>query len=122
MRPIAFGMYRIDGVTDQRLAVGPRQWLGYIRGAAFNVTNSFHGTVFSLRYRKPFIVVPHTTRNERISGLLQMAGLQHLMYEKASDIRFMVESALKTDYDAAWQRLTPFIERSRQYLRQSVEI
>ena len=34
----------------------PGEWVSLIRNASFVVTNSFHGTAFSLLFKKPFIV------------------------------------------------------------------
>ncbi len=35
--------------------LGPEEWLDMIRNAAFVFTDSFHGTLFSLKFHKPFL-------------------------------------------------------------------
>lgn len=60
-------------------------WLERIRGASFVVTNSFHGTVFSILFRKPFATVlldgprSRTGMNERAVSLLSQLGLESRM-------------------------------------------
>ena len=64
-------------------AVGPREWLGYIKNADFVMTDSFHCTLFAMRYRRQFITLKRFSdddprgQNERISSFLnetEMAG------------------------------------------------
>lgn len=60
--------------------IGPREWLGYIRLSSFVVTNSFHATVFSLLFHKPFIVILNDGEplgiHGRIVSLLNIVDLQ----------------------------------------------
>lgn len=39
----------------KKYGIGPREFLGYISRAKYIVTNSFHGTVFSILFNKPFL-------------------------------------------------------------------
>ena len=59
----------------------PGEWVSLLKNARFVVTNSFHGTVFSLLFRKPFIVAGLTgdkaTANARAINLLRAVGLEH---------------------------------------------
>lgn len=54
---------------------GPDEFLTYVKNAAYVVTNSFHGTAFSVIYRKRFVVVPHTKTGNRVTDLLARVGL-----------------------------------------------
>lgn len=60
------------------------QWLGLIANAEYFITNSFHGTVFGLQYRKKFmsypIVGPASGMNNRLTTLLQPLGLGYRIY------------------------------------------
>lgn len=50
-------------------------WLNIIKNAKYVVTDSFHGSVFSIIYRKQFIVLPTQNRgNERIETLMKHLG------------------------------------------------
>lgn len=58
------------------------EWLGLVDGAEYVITNSFHGTVFSILFNKRFSVVLLSGRtivramNERIDTLLRLTGLE----------------------------------------------
>lgn len=73
-------MKRWKGVGET-IYPGPEEWLGYIKYSDFVVTNSFHGTVFSILFNKPFINIALSGNksglNERAKSLLSRVGLEH---------------------------------------------
>lgn len=55
----------------------PQQFVGWIANAAMVVTTSFHGTAFSIIYRKPFVCVrQHLPSDLRLCSVLETFGLQ----------------------------------------------
>ena len=58
----------------------PEQWLQNYRDAKYIVTNTFHGTVFAIIFRKPFVTILQTgessSQNGRMISLLSMLGLK----------------------------------------------
>lgn len=56
------------------LEMSPEEWLGYICYADMVVTNSFHGSVFSILFHKPFRVISTNNRGSRIHHLLELCG------------------------------------------------
>lgn len=58
---------------------GVQEWVTLVRNAQAVVTNSFHGTVFSILFEREFEVIPLkgelSSRNGRIEELLQKTGL-----------------------------------------------
>lgn len=65
----------LDGRTDSRPSV--EGWLNGFRTAKFVVTDSFHGCVFSILFRKPFIAIGNSGRGlTRFTSLLECFGLE----------------------------------------------
>jgi hypothetical protein len=68
--------------------IGVSEWLNRIANSCFVITDSFHGTIFSILNRKPFIVIlindEHNLSgmNERIISLLHFLGLENRMFEQ----------------------------------------
>ena len=60
--------------SDNKEYCGPDEFLSYIRNADYVVTSSFHGTVFSLIFRRQFIC-PRFDGNIRVEDLLHTVGL-----------------------------------------------
>ena len=53
-------------------------WLNGIRKADYVLTDSFHGTVFSIIFHKQFVCLGNKDRgNSRFESLLEMAGLEN---------------------------------------------
>ena len=65
-------------------------WLKGFADADFVVTDSFHGTVFSIIFNKPFVVIPNVDRGlTRFSSLMKLFDLEDRMIistEKVADV------------------------------------
>lgn len=73
--------HRLDfGVPARNYyGVGPREFLGLMRGCAAVVTNSFHATVFSLLFGVPFQTFATERSGARMRELLdEVGGAEHL--------------------------------------------
>ena len=58
-------------------------WISYFRDAAFVITDSFHGTIFSVIFNKDFYVYGNIQRgNSRFCSLLECLGLENRIVEK----------------------------------------
>ena len=88
------------------------QWLAMFYHATMLVTDSFHGTVFSILFGKEFYSLGNPHRgNARIQGLLGLVGLQdRLLSDKEPD-----ESQTK---EIDWQSVYSLLDEER---RQSME-
>lgn len=62
----------------------PILFVSYFKEAAFVITSSFHGTVFSVIFQKPFYVVGMGTLGGRSASFLERLGLVDRLLENAS--------------------------------------
>lgn len=79
-----------QGRFDQYIKQYPTipQFLSYIKNADFVITNSFHGTVFSIMYHRKFAVIPKKNgNNTRVTTLLSQYGLQKHIAKEFSSIK-----------------------------------
>ncbi len=82
-----------DGYVKSVIAVSPVQWLGYMKGADFVVTNSFHGLAFSVLFEKPFSLLD---RDGRKQELLQIRyRLDEVIDESKAYLRETCEYGLR---------------------------
>lgn len=64
-------------------ADSPQKWLSCIAGASFVITDSFHGTVFSLLFNREFLSVINRERGaSRFASLLEAMGMPDRMIAK----------------------------------------
>ncbi|MEL6928886.1 MAG: polysaccharide pyruvyl transferase family protein [Cyanobacteria bacterium J06600_6] len=65
------------------LEVSPQEWLGYYAGASFVFTNYFHGTIFSIIFRKPFISFDRPEKSIKVRDLLTDLKLEQRIVTEA---------------------------------------
>ena len=100
---------------------GVGAWLQGFRDARFVVTDSFHGTVFSILFNKPFIAVGNRTRGlSRFQSLLARFGLEDRLVEHAGDV---TDDRLSEDID--WPRVNTIRQQQQalgqQFLRDNLQ-
>ena len=103
-----------DDVEDIADA-GPIEFLELIYGAEYVITNSFHGTVFSILFRKKFCAV--YDKNIRIENLLEVAHMKEAHIKSMKDIntdRMVVSS----NYNL--EKLEKHVNISKNYLLNSL--
>lgn len=97
----------------------PDEFLGYLRNAELVLTNSFHGTVFSIIYNKPFYTVPHTVTGSRMVNLLELFGLQDRILYKANDL-------IGVNYNINYNKVSKILGKEKKYslefLKKALEI
>lgn len=96
---------------------GPCEFLSFMRHADYIVTNSFHGTAFSIIYKKPFTVVAHTTKGKRMVDLLKRIGLSSRLWDKADGSRADGSWKEEIDYGAAGEKLHCLQEDADRYFQ-----
>lgn len=102
---------------------GPLDFLESIANANIIFTDSFHASVFSIIFKKPFYVFERTPKNKkgsqntRIYNLLEVAGLEERMINFNS--KKIVEKS-DIDYSVVLNRLDSAIRDSKEYLNDSI--
>jgi hypothetical protein len=100
------------GATIKEAFKGKRatveQWLSSFDSADFVVTDSFHGTLFSIKFNKPFIAIANEARGvARFQSFLKLVGLEdRLVFEEG-------------DYSELLARPIDWVEVNRKVEEQS---
>ena len=103
---------------QRKLDVGPREFLSLVKYAEFIVTNSFHGTVFSTIYKKPFISAIKGEVDPRRASLMKQLGLEnHLI----SPERMELSTIMETDFSKVESNIEMLRKFSLSYLYDSLE-
>lgn len=99
----------------------PMEWLRLIHGAAAVVTDSYHGVVFSLLFRRPVRFFHLTgaleSRNERIEHLCEILGVGDAVLGKSVD----GGEAVGVDWEDLARRLGVLRTQSRSFLNRALE-
>ena len=95
--------------------IAPGQWLYLLHHAQYVVTNSFHGTAFSVNYRKDFYVELSSLTNSRLAQITQALGLT----ERIAGEEPLVPAAV--DYTVTNRVLPQMRQESMDYLMKALK-
>ena len=119
--PIVSIGYRNDWADVQWLSAGPLEFARFVAGAQAVASNFFHGCVFALRNRKPFVCETTWYRGNKLRGLMASVHAEdHLLAADAA------ADACDALLDAppeprVFARIARLRERSWRYLDMALE-
>lgn len=102
-------------MVEYAVDIGPEQWLYLIHHAGYVVTNSFHGTAFSINYRKNFFVEFSSATNSRLEQIVKTFGLQQQIVTHQSESYIS-----ETDYSVTETVLPRLREESMSFLENAL--
>lgn len=104
------------GIPTKKGFPSIESWLSTISKARFVITDSFHGTAFSVIFQKQFLTLSNSGRgNSRMETLLDIINLKGRMIH-ANNSGFAVENLSAVDYDAVNKSLDKMKDASISYL------
>ena len=95
---------------------GPKEFVCYFKEASFVVTNSFHGTAFSVLMQKQFYTVPPLRGRERVDSLLDVLGLSDRIANADFDDKAMI------DYHEVCGKLNLLRKKSVNFLTEALSV
>ena len=102
---------------NKKKQVSPEEFLGWINSAKAIVTDSFHGTVFSILFQKNFYTIPNKTKASRMVELMRDLKIEsHLIYNESNLVFDDI------DYALVGSLLKNKREKSRQHMLEILRI
>lgn len=112
-------LYQIMRGGKLKLLPDVGKFLSYIKNARYIVTDSFHGTAFSINLNKQFVeVLPNTKTGSRNQSILQLTGLQNRIVKDFDDFSL---SGQEIDYTPINEILTKERLKSMSLLKHIIE-
>lgn len=111
---LQFGEYQL-------FDIGPDDFINLIRGAEYVLTDSFHGSVFSILHHKKFVTLNRfdegkQSRNSRIDSLCAILGLEDRRYRS----NILEEISSDIDYTAVDEKLMSLREESLEFMNEAL--
>lgn len=110
---VGFENYKEDDVVLRYLT--PEEFVGVFSKASFVLTNSFHGTAFSINYSVNFLTYPTTEHNARFDSILDLFNLQ------SRNIRLLHDPVYASHESIDWNRVNQILEEKRILSYQFIE-
>lgn len=113
----------IRSVADQDKTVSIERWLRYLRDAGLVLTDSFHGTIFSIIFHVPFVSVCNKDRGaDRFYAILSRLGLENRLVSEDTPGEEIIKVALSpVDWEMVDRKLASFKEESLRELKNALE-
>lgn len=100
------------------MTAGPSDFVGLFSRAEFVVTNSFHGTVFSINFSKPFysVIKKHHSTNSRLTSILKKLNLE----DRIVSVDSPLPEINNIDYTIPLEKLAEERKHSVEYLKKAL--
>lgn len=103
---------------DDVVVPTPFEVLSWFRDAAYVVTDTFHGSVFSIKYNKKFCTIVREMNNQKLTYLLNQFGLENRIVSNLPDLENIIEPEI--DYVPVNEKITLETARSKKYLKENL--
>lgn len=97
----------------------PREFVQAVKHAKIVITNSFHGTIFSLLYHRPFFTYLVGSMSSRVMDLLTSVGLEERIVH---GYRKLTDDMLDVDFNKADEVIKNRKDDSIKYLKKALDI
>ena len=105
--------------SDDYVLASPIEVLAYIKKARFIVTDTFHGTVFSIKYSVPFSVFVRDSNKNKVQDLLENFNLCDRIASTPDDLDSILEQPLPLSIP---NTLTREMNKTQNYLRKELSL
>ncbi|MBR0135696.1 MAG: polysaccharide pyruvyl transferase family protein, partial [Clostridia bacterium] len=104
---------------EPSLSDGPLEFLWRIKNASCIVTDTFHGTAFSIIFHKQFITFTRGNMSVRLEDFLSHIGLKERFVEYVEDTDRIDEPI---DYEVIDSRIGEWVSASREWFRNALDL
>jgi hypothetical protein len=109
--------YRNPWATRMVLNEGPHEFLGWLRASSAVLTTTFHGTMFSIKFQKPFVTLRSPVSQKKFDPIIHELGLSRRIVTTSEELQ---SCSPKIDWEAPATTLKKRIAESIMFLRNSL--
>ena len=102
-------------IHEMRYDAGVEEFLELVKNAEYIVTNSYHGMIFSVQFRRPFVVFSREQCDTKIAELLETMGLSDRLLINGD------EKFNSINYDLVHSRIDSFRKESLEFLKMELD-
>lgn len=100
--------------------VGPYDFIFLVKNASYIITSSFHGTAFSIIYRKPFKSISPRLSDGRISELLRRVGLEcNIQYADDNEVNWTDDKVYTGVFEQCFLK---YVKTSKHFIQSNLNV
>lgn len=100
---------------------GPKEFLSLYKYSQYIVTNTFHGTVFAIQFKKEFVSIPLSRRETRVLNIAHKLGLEDRLVTKYNEESIQKIINQKIEYKDVYLKLQNERTKSYEFLNKSLK-
>lgn len=113
---ISVGFYQ--KIADYNLVLSPFEALAYIKNADYVITDTFHGTIFSIKMESNFCTIIRKSNENKLLTLLEKLKLETRRVKSTDDIKTLYTK--KIDYSEVEKIINKESKRAIKYLKDNL--
>ena len=113
---ISFGLYQ--RWCDKNVACSPFELIAYFDSADYVITDTFHGTVISIKRNKKFATIIRDSNYNKLSDLMRKMGVWDRRIEHIDDLECVIQKEIM--FEPINCLISEECERSIAYLRENL--
>ena len=118
---VSYSNKRREYVDEYAKGYNPFEFLNLIKDSNLVLTNSFHGTVFSLLFNKEFFNLENSKNPERALTLLKNLDLENRIIRKKDELDTILNNVKEIEYDAINKKIEVYSNESKKWLLNSID-
>ena len=103
---------------DEVVIPTPFEVLAYFKGASYIITDTFHGSVFSIKFNKEFCTIVRDMNSNKLVSLLKQFGLENRIVTDMNKMQKILENPI--DYAGVNKIIMEETKRSITSLTQNI--
>ncbi|MBE7382494.1 MAG: polysaccharide pyruvyl transferase family protein [Leptolyngbya sp. SIO1E4] len=107
------------GLGQSLMSVSPIDWINYFHGATYVITNFFHGTVFSIKFKRQFTSIYKLSKASKTPDLLRRLKLEDRLLDGVNE-NTLSKHLSPVDYSTVNQVLEKEIAQSKRFLKEAL--
>lgn len=115
LKILSVGLY--NDWCDENIPASPFEFLSYMKNAKYVITNTFHGTLFSIIYNKQFVTFANN--KVKITDILQRLNLEGRNATGENNLMRIFENEI--DYSGVMSLLESQIKHSKKFIKNSIK-
>lgn len=113
---ISLGYY--NSYADKNIVANPFKMLAYFKNADYVITDTFHGSIFSIIYEKKFVTLIRKTNSEKLGDLLERLNLSDRELDELDDLEVKMNTYI--DYEKVKEILNNERKHTLNYLKSNL--
>ena len=113
---VSLGFYQ--RCADYNLIVEPLEVLSIFKGADYVVTDTFHGSIFSIKTNRKFCTLVRSSNKNKLVSLLKKMHCEEQIANNISDIERIYENGI--DFTACNKVIEEETKKSRKFLQENL--